>query len=100
MPVARVYPARKPTYQLMKRRLGSSVLLVVFMSILLTGCIVVGPTGLGLLVLLLIIDLIVIRDVARTSHTPTAKAVWILIVMQWPILGIALYYWIGRNKEE
>lgn len=84
----------------MTHRLGSPVLLVVFMSMLLTGCVTVGPRGFGMLLLLLIIDLIVIRDVARTSHTPTAKAVWILIVLQWPILGIALYFWLGRNKED
>jgi len=60
------------------------------------------PTfGLGLNVLgiiILVLDIIVIVSVAKSHKTLLVKVVWILVVLFLPILGLILYFFLGREK--
>ncbi len=49
----------------------------------------------GLIVLIL--DIIAIVDIVKSGMTTLMKVVWILIVLIFPVIGMALYFIIGRK---
>jgi hypothetical protein len=49
---------------------------------------------LGLLVL--IVEIVVIVDIFKSSMDMTSKLLWTLLVLLFPILGILLYFAFGR----
>ncbi|OQA56406.1 MAG: hypothetical protein BWY42_01022 [Candidatus Omnitrophica bacterium ADurb.Bin277] len=54
-------------------------------------------TLLGLIILAL--DIIAIIDCAKSSKTMVKKVLWIILVLVLPIVGMILYFWLGREKK-
>lgn len=50
----------------------------------------------GLVVLVL--DIIAIVDAVKSSMDTGKKALWIILVLVLPIIGMALYFLIGKKK--
>ena len=51
---------------------------------------------LGLVVLVL--DIIAILDVLKSSMDTTKKALWIVLILVLPVIGMVLYFLIGQRK--
>jgi hypothetical protein len=51
---------------------------------------------LGLVVLVL--DIIAILDVFKSSMDTTKKALWIVLILVLPVIGMVLYFLIGQRK--
>ncbi len=51
---------------------------------------------LGLLVLAL--DVIAIVDVIKSAAPTNQKALWVILVLVLPVIGMALYFLIGKKK--
>ncbi|KAK4246653.1 hypothetical protein C7999DRAFT_32987 [Corynascus novoguineensis] len=50
-------------------------------------------TGGGLLgLIVLILDIIVLIEVLKSSRTPLQKLVWCLVVFLFPVIGVIIYY--------
>jgi hypothetical protein len=50
----------------------------------------------GLIVLVL--DIIAIVDVVKSSMDAGKKALWIILVLVLPVLGMILYFLVGKKK--
>jgi len=48
--------------------------------------------------IILIIDIVVIIDIIKSSKDTEKKILWIIAVVFLPLLGPILWYVIGRNK--
>ena len=46
----------------------------------------------------LILDIIAIIDIIKGSKNTSQKIIWIIIVLVLPILGVIIYYSMGRQK--
>jgi len=53
-------------------------------------------TILGLIVLVL--DILAILDCIKSSKSGGQKAVWVIVILILPIIGLVLYYLIGKKK--
>ena len=51
---------------------------------------------LGLIVLIL--DIIAIVDVLKTSMDTTKKLLWILLILFLPVIGMIIYFLIGKKS--
>jgi hypothetical protein len=51
---------------------------------------------LGLIVLVL--DIIAIVDVVKDSMDTGKKALWIILILVFPVVGMAIYFLIGKKK--
>jgi len=51
---------------------------------------------LGLLVLVL--DIVAIVDVLKSSINTDKKALWIIVIFVLPVVGMALYFWVGKKR--
>jgi hypothetical protein len=52
----------------------------------------------GLLSLvILVLDIIAIVDVFKSSMTTGKKVLWILLILILPVVGLLLYFFIGRK---
>ena len=54
-------------------------------------------TILGLIILAL--DIIAIVDCAKSAKAVAKKVLWIILVLVLPILGMILYFWLGKEKK-
>jgi hypothetical protein len=53
----------------------------------------------GLLSLvILVLDIVAIIDVIRSSMDTGKKILWIILIIVLPIIGLILYFFIGRKK--
>lgn len=52
---------------------------------------------LGLVVLVL--DIIAILDCLKSSKDLVKKILWIIVILILPLLGMVLYFWLGRAKK-
>lgn len=52
---------------------------------------------LGLIVLVL--DIIAIVDAVKSSMDTGKKVLWITLILVLPVIGVVLYFWIGRKTE-
>jgi hypothetical protein len=48
--------------------------------------------------IILVIDIVVIIDIIKSSKDTEKKILWIIAVVFLPLLGPILYYVIGKNK--
>jgi hypothetical protein len=48
--------------------------------------------------IILVIDVVVIVDIVRSTKDTEKKILWIIAVIFLPLLGPILYYVIGKNK--
>ena len=52
----------------------------------------------GLLsILILVLDIIVIIDVLKSSMDTVKKILWIVLIILLPVIGLILYYLVGRK---
>lgn len=51
---------------------------------------------LGLAVLVL--DIVAIVDCVKRRMDPTRKALWIILIVLLPVLGMVLYFLLGRSR--
>ena len=51
---------------------------------------------LGLIILVL--DIIAIMDCVKSSKSNGQKALWIILILVLPVVGLILYYIIGKKK--
>ena len=53
----------------------------------------------GLLSLvILVLDIVAIIDVIRSTMDTGKKVLWIILILVLPIIGLILYFFIGRKK--
>ena len=53
----------------------------------------------GLLgLVILVLDVIAIIEVVKSSMTTGQKALWVILILVLPVIGLALYFFIGRKK--
>ena len=46
---------------------------------------------------ILILDIVAIVDVFKSSMTTGKKVLWILIILILPVIGLLLYFFLGRK---
>ena len=49
-------------------------------------------------ILVLILDIIAILDVFKSSMDTTKKALWVVLILVLPVIGMVLYFLIGQRK--
>jgi len=49
-------------------------------------------------VIILIFDIIAIVDVLKSSMDGTKKALWVVLIIFLPVIGVVLYFLLGKNK--
>ena len=49
-------------------------------------------------VIILIFDIVAIVDVLKSSMDGTKKALWVLLIIFLPVIGVVLYFLLGKNK--
>lgn len=52
---------------------------------------------LGLIILVL--DIIAIVDAAKSAMSTGKKVLWIVLIIILPVVGLVLYYLLGRKKQ-
>jgi len=75
--------------------------------LLLTGCapgnlidMMRYPFSHGLFsLILLVLDIIALVELAKSSKEPLHKALWALVIILFPFVGLLLYYFIGRESS-
>jgi len=54
----------------------------------------------GLLgLIILVLDIIAIVDAAKSSMNTGKKALWIVLILILPVVGLILYYLVGKEKK-
>ena len=48
--------------------------------------------------LLLILDIIAIVEIFKSSKDMVSKLLWTLLILMFPLLGVLIYYFFGRGK--
>jgi len=51
---------------------------------------------LGLIVLVL--DIVAIIDAVKSSMATSKKALWIILILIFPLVGVVLYFLLGKKK--
>ena len=49
-------------------------------------------------IIILVLDIIAIIDCIRGSLTTGKKVLWIILILILPVIGLILYYLVGRKK--
>ncbi len=49
-------------------------------------------------IVILILDIVAIVDIVKSAAETGKKVLWILLVVIFPIIGLVLYYLIGKKK--
>ena len=56
-------------------------------------------TGYGIVgLIILILDIIAIVDVLKSSRDVVGKLLWILLILILPVIGMVLYFIFGRSR--
>ncbi|MFH1868995.1 MAG: PLD nuclease N-terminal domain-containing protein [Candidatus Omnitrophota bacterium] len=50
-------------------------------------------------IVILVLDIIAIVDAAKSSMDNAKKILWIVLILVIPVVGIALYFIIGKKKR-
>jgi len=50
-------------------------------------------------IVILVLDILAILDCAKSSKEMGQKLLWILLILVLPLLGLILYYLVGRGKS-
>lgn len=48
--------------------------------------------------IILILDVVAVLDVVKSSMTGGKKALWIILILILPVLGMILYFLVGKKK--
>jgi len=54
--------------------------------------------GMILGLVILILDIVAIIDVLKSAADTTKKVLWVLVILLFPLLGMILYFVIGKKK--
>ncbi len=46
---------------------------------------------------ILVLDIIALVDIFKSSKDTTMKVIWALVILLFPLIGMVLYYLIGRK---
>lgn len=49
-------------------------------------------------IIILILDVLAILDVLKSSYPTGKKVLWVLLILILPVLGLALYYLVGKKS--
>jgi hypothetical protein len=49
-------------------------------------------------IVILILDIIAIVDAVKSTKTAGEKTLWVILILILPVLGLILYYLLGRKK--
>ena len=49
-------------------------------------------------IVILVLDILAILDCVKSGKSGGQKALWIILILVLPIIGLDLYYLIGRKK--
>ena len=49
-------------------------------------------------IVILVLDILAILDCVKSGKSGGQKALWIILILVLPIIGLVLYYLIGRKK--
>ena len=49
-------------------------------------------------IIILVLDILAIVDCIKSSKSIGQKALWLLLILVLPLLGLILYYLIGKKK--
>ena len=53
----------------------------------------------GLLsIIVLVLDIVAIMDAVKSSMATNKKILWIILIVLFPLLGVALYFLVGKKK--
>ncbi len=53
----------------------------------------------GLLgLVILVLDIVAIIDAVKSSLETSKKVLWIILILLLPVIGLVLYYLVGRKK--
>ena len=47
---------------------------------------------------ILILDIFVIIEILKSSKDTVTKLLWILLILFFPLIGLLIYYFLGRGK--
>lgn len=86
----------------MHQRLLLPISLTALFALVLSGCWPLGRFSIVGVIIVAVITVyaIAILDLANQPLSSTVKAVWVLIILCWPVLGTILYFVIVKNKED
>ena len=48
---------------------------------------------------ILVLDIIALIEILKSNDDGTKKAIWILMILFLPVLGLVLWYFLGRKKS-
>jgi hypothetical protein len=51
-----------------------------------------------LALVILVLDILVIIDVLKSAKDTAKKALWIVLILVLPLVGMVIYYLMGRKK--
>ncbi len=57
----------------------------------------IGLLGLLALVLVLALDVVAMVDIIRRPMDPAMKILWVILIVALPVIGLILYYVLGRK---
>ncbi len=57
-----------------------------------------NPLGSLAGLIILIIDIIAIVEIFKSSRDSMSKLLWTLLILFFPLGGLLIYYFLGRNK--
>lgn len=49
-------------------------------------------------IVILILDIAAIVDILQSGGSPGGKLLWIILVLIFPLVGMLLYFWIGKKN--
>lgn len=48
--------------------------------------------------LILVLDVVAIVDVVKSAAPTNQKALWVILILVLPVIGMVLYFLIGKNR--
>lgn len=49
-------------------------------------------------IIILVLDILAVIDILKSSMTGGKKVLWVLLIVFLPIIGLILYYLVGKKK--
>ena len=75
-----------------------SVMLAAVVVVSMAGCVEIGSLATGGLcsLIILVLDIIAIVEIAGSNRDLLGKLIWILLILFLPVIGLIIYYFVGR----
>lgn len=59
----------------------------------------IGALGLVIGLVVLVLDILAIVDIIRRPMDTGMKILWVILIIWLPVVGLILYYLLGRGKQ-